>query len=79
MRETVASSFVLPWETDEWSCILKPDFDLMDTLLQTFKPKLKAVKLNTVDEEVSAVVTKDGKSQTHLGKTLLSRNSFNKT
>jgi len=51
MRDTAASSFVLPWETDEWACIFNPDSDIMDTLLPSFEPKLKAVKLNPVDEE----------------------------
>ena len=68
MRDTAASSFVLPWETDEWSCIFNPDSDIMDTLLPSFEPKLKAVKLNPVDEEVVAVVARDGKPQAHLGK-----------
>ena len=68
MRETAASSFVLPWETDEWSCIFDPNSDIMDTLLPSFEPKLKAVKLNPVAEEVSAVVARDSKSRTHLGK-----------
>jgi hypothetical protein len=60
MRDTAASSFVLPLETDEWSCMFNPDSDIMDTLLPSFEPKLKAVKLNHVDEKVDAVVAKGG-------------------
>ena len=67
MRDTAASSFVLPWETDEWACIFKPDCDIVDTRLPSFEPKLKAVKLNLVGEKVVAVVARDGEPKTHLG------------
>ena len=54
MRDTAASSFVLPWETDEWSCIFDPDRDIMDALLPSFEPKLKAVKLIHVEDDQPA-------------------------
>ena len=59
--------FCFALETDEWVCIFNPDCDIMDTGLPSFEPKLKAVKLNPVDEEVVAVVARDEKPQTHLG------------
>ena len=65
MRDTAASSFVLPWETDEWSCIFDPDSDIMDALLPSFEPKLKAVKLTHVAEEQPG--TCDSVIKTHAG------------
>ena len=32
MRNTATSPDVLPWETDEWSCLFNPDSDTMSTL-----------------------------------------------
>ena len=68
MRNTAASSFVLPWETDEWSWLFNPDSDIMDTLLPAFEPKLKAVKLSHVDDEPVAKGDSSGKTQTPGGK-----------
>ena len=68
MRNTAASSFVLPWETDEWSWLFNPDSDIMDTLLPAFEPKLKSVKLSHVDDEPVAKGDSSGKTQTLGGK-----------
>jgi len=40
--------------------MFNPDSDIRDTLLPSLEPKLKAVKLNHVDEKVDAVVAKGG-------------------
>ena len=70
MRDTAASSFVLPWETDEWSCIFDPDSDIMDALLPSFEPKLKAVKLTHVEDDQPAIRDSVDKTQTYLDKPL---------
>jgi hypothetical protein len=57
MRNTAASSVVLPWEKDEWSCLFNPDSDIMDTLLPASEPKHRAVEHSHVDDERVARVT----------------------
>ena len=45
IRDVSEDAIVLPWETDEWSCIFNPLHDPLDVLVPQFEPKLKVPKL----------------------------------
>ena len=75
MRDTAASSLVLPWETDEWSCIFNPDNDIIDTLLLSFEPKLKAVNSTMLMRKLMLLLQRV-ETTNGFRKASLSRSSF---
>ena len=62
VRDTTSNDIKLQWETDEWTCILDPNYDVTSTLVPPFEPKLKMQKLvhpEVFEEDQRKLVLRD--------------------